>query len=61
MLKCRFWCDQIHNNYCYEFGHTLDLVLKSNLDIQQTEVGLLNILSLELSMSFFDKLSFFYF
>jgi hypothetical protein len=35
VLSCSFRCDQIGNNQCYEFGHTV-VLLKSDLDVQQT-------------------------
>jgi len=37
MLSSWFRCDQIYNNNCYFFGHTV-VLLKSDLDVQQTHL-----------------------
>ncbi len=41
-LSSSFRCDQIYKYYLYDFGHTLFVLLKSDLDVQQTRLSLLN-------------------
>ncbi len=38
MLRCSFRCDQIHNSQYYESGHTIVLLLKSDLDVLLTHL-----------------------
>jgi hypothetical protein len=42
MLSFSFRCDQTHNNQSYESNHFV-VLLKSNLDVQQTDLVILAI------------------
>jgi hypothetical protein len=66
MLSCSFGCDQIHSCHKYDFGHTLFVLLTSNLDVQQTHLWplrppkllrhmLLNFVPCQPSLMFEDK------
>jgi hypothetical protein len=43
LLSYSFRCDQINNNHCFDFGDTV-VLLKSDLDVQQTHLWGVNLL-----------------